>query len=131
MVATAGGNKLALFGCRAYTTAVAGHGGGAAFRLALVVLEDEEVVFIEAPWFGRLFVRFHIAPGADGVAGFHLGAVKTGHGLVIGAGAGGIFQEVGGEAFSACAEAGPAEHCKYICDNKKDNSYSENTPAHL
>ncbi len=118
MVSAAGSNKLALFGCRAYTAAVAGHGGCAAFRLTLVILEDEEIVFIQTPWFGRLFIWFNIAPRTDGVAGFHFCAVKTGHGLVIGAGAGGIFKEVGGEALGGGAEARPSHHCKDICNHK-------------
>ena len=115
MVAAAGGNKLALFGCCAYTAAVAGHGCGAAFGLTLIILENEEVVLVQAPRPSGLLIWFHIAPAADGVAGFHLGAVKAGHGLVVAAGAGIILQEVGGEALCRGAEAGPAEHGENIC----------------
>ena len=114
VVSAAGSNKLALFGCCAYTTAVAGHSGGTALGLALIVLENEEIVLVQAPGLSGLLIRFHIAPAADGVAGFHLGAVETGHGLVVAAGAGGVLQEVGGEALGRGAEAGPAEHGEHI-----------------
>ena len=131
MISAASRNELALFGCCAYTTAVAGQSGCTAFRLALVVLEDKEVIFVQTPWCGGLLIWLYIAPRTDRVAGFHLGAVKAGHRGIVGTSAGGVFQEVGSEALGTSAKAGPAEHGHDICKNNKNNSYSEYTPAHF
>ena len=97
-VATTLVDVVALLGSCAHAATIAAEGGTAALRLALIVLEDEEVVRIRLE-LGAIegLVRRRVAP-AGGVASLQADAIKGAHGLVRVARTTAVRQRVGREA---------------------------------